>query len=159
MLKFSFYIEDKIDKAWFDSSNVVYGECDESNDQFKTVRIVFNNGSTYQYEKVLVSDWVSFKHAESQGKALNLYFKKGGYKYERIEDADLDKLDKEFESKSKYNYILKVDDENNKLLLIDNKLEEEKYSMDYPGEEITNSIKEMLESMNNKVNIENQNGK
>ena len=29
MLLFSYYIEDKVDKAWFDSSNIYYAECDE----------------------------------------------------------------------------------------------------------------------------------
>jgi stage III sporulation protein AG len=48
MLRYNQYIDNVKDKAWFDSSNVVYGECDESDTQYKTVRIVFKNGSTYQ---------------------------------------------------------------------------------------------------------------
>ena len=147
MLKFSYYIDNVIDKAWFDSSNVVYAECDESYDQYKVVRIVFKNGSTYQYHDVLVSDWVSFKHADSQGKALNEYFKKPGYKYERIEDRNLEELESELNDKMDYDFNLVVDNENNLLSLVDNKVNEEKYSMPYPGEEITNSIKGLLESI------------
>lgn len=153
MLKFSYYVDDKIDKAWFDSSNVFYAECEESDTQFKVVRVVFKNGTTYQYEDVLVSDWVSFKHADSQGKALNLYFKKGGYKYTKLEDADLESLSNELEEKSAYDYELVIVDDS--LTLFDVKNEEEKYSMSYPGEDITNSIKEMIESINYKVKIKN----
>lgn len=152
MLKFSYYIDDVKDRAWFESSNVVYGECDESNTQFKTVRIVFKNGSTYQYKDVHVADWVSFKNAESQGKALNEHFKKAGYKYERVEDANLDELEKELESRVSIDYILKVN--NDKMTLIDNKKGVELYTMDYPGEEITTSIKGLLESLNYNIKID-----
>lgn len=152
MLKFSYYINDVKDRAWFDSSNVVYGECDESDTQFKTVRIVFKNGSTYQYEDVHVADWVSFKNAESQGKALNEHFKKAGYKYERVEDADLNALEDELQSRLCVDYTLHVHDD--KMTLIDNKKDVDLYTMDYPGEEITTSIKGLLESLNYNVKID-----
>lgn len=152
MLKFSYYIDDVMDKAWFESSNIVYGECDESDTQYKTVRIVFKNGSTYQYENVLVADWVSFKNADSQGKALNEHFKKAAYKYSRIEDADLQALEDEYAFRTGNDFILKVDIENNTLSLFDNK-DVEKYSMEYPGEDITNDIKGLLESINYVVKI------
>lgn len=152
MLKFSYYIDNVMDKAWFDSSNIVYGECDESDTQFKTVRIVFKNGSTYQYDDVHVADWVSFKNADSQGKSLNEHFKKAGYKYQRIEDADLNALEEELESKLGIDYILNVQD--GKMTLIDNKKGIDLYTMDYPGEEIADSIKRMLESLNYIIKIE-----
>ena len=154
MLKFSYYIDNVMDKAWFESSNIVYGECDESDTQFKTVRITFKNGSTYQYEDVLVADWVTFKNAESQGKALNEHFKKAGYKYERIADADLALLEEEYVTRSGNNFILKVDREKNTLTLLDN-TDKEKYSMPFPGDDITSSIKEMLESINYVIKLQN----
>lgn len=152
MLKFSYYIDDVKDKAWFESSNIVYGECDESDTQYKTVRIVFKNGSTYQYDDVLVSDWVTFKNSDSQGKALKEHFIKPGYKYKRIENANLEALEDEYATRSGNDFILKVDTDNMKLSLVDNK-DNEKYSMDYPGEEITNDIKSMLESINLRIRI------
>jgi len=154
MLKYSQYTEDVIDRAWFDSSNIVYGECDESDTQFKTVRITFKNGSVYQYYDVIVHDWVKFKNADSQGKALNEYFKKQGYKYEKLpEPADLEALEKEYEEKAETDFILKVDSENNTLELLDNQ-ETVKFSMTYPGEEITVDIKKMLESINFNIKLQ-----
>jgi hypothetical protein len=153
MLKFSYYIDNVKDKAWFESSNIVYGECDESDTQYKTVRVVFKNGATYQYEDVLVADWVTFKNAESQGKALNEHFKKAGYKYARIDDADLNQLEDEYAIRSGNNFFLKVDKSTNELVLLDNK-DIKKYSMPYPGENVTQSIKEMLESINYVVKIQ-----
>ena len=145
MLKFSYYIENKLDKAWFESSNIVYGECEESDTLYKTVRIVFKNGSTYQYEDVLVHDWVKFKNAESQGKALNEYFKKQGYKYQKLNNADLEALEGEYIERSGCDLIFKV--ESDKLNIFDNK-DNILYSMDYPGENITNDIKAILEKLN-----------
>ena len=36
-----------IDKTWYESSNILYSECDESNTTKKTLRIIFNNGKMY----------------------------------------------------------------------------------------------------------------
>jgi hypothetical protein len=97
MLIFSKYIEDKIDMAWFDSSNIVYAECDESDTAEKTVRVTFKNGSQYEYYKVNVNDWVMFKNADSQGKALNKYIKKDSYEYKKIWDNDIESINKKLE--------------------------------------------------------------
>ena len=37
-----------IDKVWYDSSNVLYSECDDIENDYKNVRVTFNNGSTYE---------------------------------------------------------------------------------------------------------------
>ena len=153
MLKFSYYIDNVIDRAWFDSSNVVYGECYESDTQYKTVKIVFKNGSTYQYHDVLVADWVSFKNAESQGRALNEHFKKNGYIYEKIDDTNLELLEKELSNKLNYDIILRVSGEN--LIIIDNTKDVELYSMKCLEEEITNSICELLNKLNHRTYIDN----
>ena len=150
MLLFSYYIENKVDKAWFDSSNIYYAECDESDTQFKTVRITFKNGLVYQYEQVSVFDWTMFKNAESQGKKLNELFNKAGYKYEKIGTANMDELKEEYAFRSGKGYTLSIDDD--KLILMDFK-DNVKHTMDLPEMSIVNNIKSMLESIGNVVRI------
>lgn len=156
MLKFSYYIDNVMDRAWFDSSNVIYGECDESNTQYKTVRLVFKNGLRYQYNDVLVADWVSFKNADSQGKALNKYFKEPGYKYERLDNVDLDKLNEELENKMGYEFVLDFDTDSQVLTLIENKSGVEKYKMTCPDSNVALSIKDMLVSIGHTVKYNEQ---
>ena len=153
MLLFSYYIEDKIDKAWFDSSNIYYAECDESDTQFKTVRVIFKNGAIYQYEQVKVFDWTMFKNAESQGKKLNELFKKAGYKYEKIGTANIEELQDEYVFRSGKGYTLYIND--GKLTLMDYQ-DVIKYTMELPEESVINDIKSMLESIGNVVRIKNE---
>ena len=153
MLLFSYYIEDKMDKAWFDSSNIYYAECDESDTQFKTVRVIFKNGAIYQYEQVKVFDWTMFKNAESQGKKLNELFKKAGYKYEKIGTANIEELKDEYVFRSGKGYTLYIND--GKLTLMDYQ-DVIKYTMELPEESIVNDIKSMLESIGNVVRIKNE---
>ena len=153
MLLFSYYIEDKIDKAWFDSSNIYYAECDESDTQFKTVRIIFKNGAIYQYEKVKVFDWTMFKNAESQGKKLNELFKKAGYKYEKIGTANIEELQDEYVFRSGKGYTLYINDGKLKLMDYQDVI---KYTMELPEESVVNDIKSMLESIGNVVRIKNE---
>ena len=153
MLLFSYYIEDKMDKAWFDSSNIYYAECDESDTQFKTVRVIFKNGAIYQYEQVKVFDWTMFKNAESQGKKLNELFKKAGYKYEKIGTANIEELQDEYVFRSGKGYTLYIND--GKLTLMDYQ-DVIKYTMELPKESVVNDIKSMLESIGNVVRIKNE---
>ena len=153
MLLFSYYIEDKMDKAWFDSSNIYYAECDESDTQFKTVRVIFKNGAIYQYEQVKVFDWTMFKNAESQGKKLNELFKKAGYKYEKIGTANIEELQDEYVFRSGKGYTLYIND--GKLRLMDYQ-DVIKYTMELPEESVINDIKSMLESIGNVVRIKNE---
>lgn len=153
MLLFSYYIEDKMDKAWFDSSNIYYAECDESDTQFKTVRVIFKNGAIYQYEQVKVFDWTMFKNAESQGKKLNELFKKAGYKYEKIGTANIEELQDEYVFRSGKGYTLCIND--GKLTLMDYQ-DVIKYTMELPEESVVNDIKSMLESIGNVVRIKNE---
>ena len=153
MLLFSYYIEDKMDKAWFDSSNIYYAECDESDTQFKTVRVIFKNGAIYQYEQVKVFDWTMFKNAESQGKKLNELFKKAGYKYEKIGTANIEELQDEYVFRSGKGYTLYIND--GKLTLMDYQ-DVIKYTMALPEESVINDIKSMLESIGNVVRIKNE---
>ena len=153
MLLFSYYIEDKMDKAWFDSSNIYYAECDESDTQFKTVRVIFKNGAIYQYEQVKVFDWTMFKNAESQGKKLNELFKKAGYKYEKIGTANIEELQDEYVFRSGKGYTLYIND--GKLTLMDYQ-DVIKYTMELPEESVVNDIKSMLESIGNVVRIKDE---
>ena len=153
MLLFSYYIEDKMDKAWFDSSNIYYAECDESDTQFKTVRVIFKNGAIYQYEQVKVFDWTMFKNAESQGKKLNELFKAAGYKYEKIGTANIEELQDEYVFRSGKGYTLYIND--GKLTLMDYQ-DVIKYTMELPEESVVNDIKSMLESIGNVVRIKNE---
>lgn len=81
--------ENEVDKTWYDSSNIVYSECDDV-DGLKVVRVTFKNGRTYKYSNVNVNDYLLFRESVSQGKALNKYIKQ--YANERIGDLDVDDL-------------------------------------------------------------------
>lgn len=89
--------KDKLDKCWYDSSNVLYSQCVDNENDFKDLQIVFKDGRTYLYQNVNVNDYVLFKTDISQGKALNKYILKK-YKGLRLSDTNLDML---FEEKEK----------------------------------------------------------
>ncbi len=91
---FSFYADD-VDHVWFQSSNIRYAECIDHDNELKTLKVVFNNGTQYQYNKVNVQDYLLFRNDASQGKALNQYIKGRGYEYEKLEDADMQSLEDE----------------------------------------------------------------
>lgn len=88
MSKINKIYEHQIEKVWYDSSNVIYSECDDTTDDFKTLRIVFQNGRQYQYDKVNVNDYLLFRENLSQGKALNQYIKPN-YEATRLDDVDV----------------------------------------------------------------------
>ena len=92
--------EKRLDKVWYNSSNVIYSECDDNIDALKTLRVTFKNGATYQYSDVDVNDYVMFVHGGldgSNGKALNKFIKPK-YKCERIGDSDLNTIKEEMET-------------------------------------------------------------
>ena len=91
---FNFYAND-VDKTWYQSSNIKFSECIDHDNDLKTLKVVFNNGTQYQYNKVDVRDYLFFKNSESQGKALNEFIKGKGYEYEKLEDADTKTLEDE----------------------------------------------------------------
>ena len=70
--------EKRLDRVWYNSSNVFYSECEDLIDNLKILRVVFNNGGTYEYRNVDVNDYVMFVRGGldgSNGKALNKYIK------------------------------------------------------------------------------------
>ena len=91
---FGFYANDK-DTNWYQSSNIRYSECDDHDNELKTLRVVFNNGTQYEYKNVNVQDYLMFRNDTSQGKALNQYIKAKGYEYEKLEDANMEALEDE----------------------------------------------------------------
>jgi hypothetical protein len=91
---FNVYAND-VDRTWYQSSNIKFSECIDHDNQLKTLKVVFNNGTQYKYDKVDVRDYLLFRDAESQGKALNQYIKPKGYAYIRLDNADLATLDGE----------------------------------------------------------------
>lgn len=92
--KFNVYCNG-IDKAWYDSSNIVYTECVDNENRPKTLRVVFSNGTQYQYEDVDVRDYLLLREDSSQGKALNRLIKEKKYEYKKLENADLEAINEE----------------------------------------------------------------
>lgn len=89
--------KNNLDKAWYNSSNIVYSECIDHKDELKTVNVVFKNGSEYSYLDVEVQDYLMFREDASQGKALNKILKK--YEFVKKEEKrDLGFLEKEKET-------------------------------------------------------------
>lgn len=84
-----------VDKTWYNSSNIKYSECVDNNDDLKTLRIVFTNGTQYEYQGVEVQQYLLFREDASQGKALNRLIKSGNYKYTKLENADLKVIEDE----------------------------------------------------------------
>ena len=115
---FNFYANDT-DKTWYQSSNIRYSECIDHDNELKTLKVVFNNGTQYQYKKVDVRDYLLFRDASSQGKALNEYIKPKGYEYEKMENADLATLDGELTFRMEDGIFVLYD--GNKFTIKDNK--------------------------------------
>ena len=71
--------EARLDRRWYDSSNILYSECDDKLNELKTLRVTFKNGATYEYSNVDVNDYLMFVNGGldgSNGKALNKYIKR-----------------------------------------------------------------------------------
>lgn len=83
--------ENNRDHCWYDSSNVLYSECYDNGGPTKNVKVVFNGGRTYMYRDVANDDYILFRTAESNGKALNQYIKQ--YETVRVMDTDLGALE------------------------------------------------------------------
>lgn len=75
MSKIKSFYKNNVEKVWYDSSNILYSECVDLVNQLKTLKIVFKNGSMYQYNNVNVNDYLLFRENDSQGKAFFKYIK------------------------------------------------------------------------------------
>lgn len=115
---FNFYTNN-VDKTWYDSSNIKYTECIDHDNELKTLKVVFNNGSQYQYNGVNVNKYLLFREDLSQGKALNKYIKGEGYEYTKLENADMESLEKELDFRTNGGLFISYSD--NHFCLKDNK--------------------------------------
>lgn len=86
----------RIERAWFESSNILYSEFVE--DEHKNegdLFVTFKGGATYKYKKVQIApDYVMFKHGGlegSHGKALNIHIKPK-YEFEKVSNRDVNEI-------------------------------------------------------------------
>jgi hypothetical protein len=85
-----------VDHCWYDSSNIKYSECfDTQDDSPRVVKVVFKGGRTYIYRDVDVSKYVMFRDAASQGLAFGMTLK--NCPFERVDDTPVESLDRMLE--------------------------------------------------------------
>ena len=89
--------DDRMERVWYESSNIVYSECDDIEDELKKLRIVFKDGRQYQYEDVKVNDYLLFRENLSQGKALNQFIKPS-YLATRLNNVDVQLIKESMET-------------------------------------------------------------
>ena len=106
---FGFYAND-VDKNWYQSSTIRYSECDDHDNDLKTLRVVFNNGAQYEYKDVDVMQYLKFREDLSQGKALNKYIKSQDYEYSKLEEANLDDINERLKNVYGWLFIRNTDD-------------------------------------------------
>lgn len=95
MKLFSYY-DNNIDHAWFESSDIVYSECIDNENELKTLKVVFSNGAQYEFYDVNVFDYLKFRDGSSQGKAFITYIRKKKYKFKKLEKANLKEINEEY---------------------------------------------------------------
>ena len=142
---FNYYSND-IDRTWYQSSNVKFSECIDKENELKTLRVVFNNGSQYEYTGVDVNQYLLFREDTSQGKALNKYIKGNNYEYKRLDNADVAALDEELSFRTNNGiFIINTDDS---FVIKDNK-DNEVYRLDKQLDDDTfNLVCDILKSLN-----------
>lgn len=114
------HYENDLEKAWYDSSNILYSECDDKDGELKVVRIVFKGGRTYQYTDVKVNDYLMFRENISQGKALNTFMKQ--YPTERVGDTDVASINEELEIRQNNGFLVVLDESNINVFNNENKV-------------------------------------
>lgn len=82
-----------VDHCWYDSSNILYSECfDTQDDSPRDVKIVFKGGRTYLYKDVDAATYTLFRDSASQGSVFQTTIK--NYPYERMEDVPTEGLER-----------------------------------------------------------------
>ena len=115
---FNYYAND-IDHTWYESSNIKYSECIDKENELKTLKVVFSNGTQYEYYGVDVNDYLLFRDDLSQGKAFSKYIKSKGYEYKKIDNVETTILEDDLLFRSRGGYYLKYNAE--ELMLLDSK--------------------------------------
>lgn len=121
MKLFNYYSND-VDRTWYESSNIKYSECVDNDNKPKTLKVVFNNGTQYEYEDVNVFDYLKFRDADSQGKALNEFIKSKKYDFKKLENADIEALNEEYTFRTGKGIQIETKDEIINLYDTENKL-------------------------------------
>ena len=151
------------DHTWYDSSNVLYSVCYDTNAEKKSLKVVFKQGRTYLYKDVDVKDYLLFRNAESHGKSVNEFIVKK-YKGVRLSDTSqeaLEELKEEFINENKVTeeaftnlaYHLEINSETKEFRL---KLNDKTI---YEGVENQVSITRLLKSMNINYSYSEMEGK
>lgn len=136
-----------VDRTFYDSSNIKYTECVDNDNELKTLRVVFSNGTQYEYSGVNVNDYLLLRESESQGRALNTLIKSRGYEYKKLENADLDAINEELYFRTGNGFIISNGDDG---LKIKNKLDEVVYDS---NEKLDDKTYELLCGVLRAVNI------
>ena len=83
-------------RAWYDSSMIVYTEMvEDPNENKGNLFVTFKNGSTYVYKDVSFQDYMAFLGGAtdgSQGKTLNSAIK-SKYEYEKVDGKSLQEIE------------------------------------------------------------------
>ena len=147
---FSYYGKNKdgndSEKVWYNPSNVIFSECIDHDNDLKSLKVIFSNGGTYQYEKVPVDQYLLFREGLSQGHELNRLIKKGNYPYTKLDNSNLEEINDELFFRSGKGYYLINNNESFKIL---NNIDEEVFSLDKPLDETTfKLIEDVLKAVN-----------
>lgn len=133
---FNIYAKNKdgidVDKCWYNSSNIIYTECLDPDNELKTLRVVFSNGTQYEYKKVDSRDYLLLREDQSQGKALNRLIKEKKYEYVKLENADLEAINEELFFRSKNGFYLKNSEDSFEII---NNKDESVFKLSKPLEE------------------------
>lgn len=148
MSKIFNYYQDNIDKTWYDSSNIVYSECIDNPNDLKTLKVVFKNGTQYQYDKIDVNDYLLFREASSQGKELNSRIKAKNYPYTKIDNANLELLNEELMFRSQNGIFIECNDDK---LILKNKSDEIIYEYELKPTDEKESILELTNGILNAI--------
>lgn len=138
--------ENDIDKVWYDSSNIVYSECDDKDGELKVVRITFKDGRTYEYKGVKVNDYLLFREHSSQGKALNAIMKQ--YECTKIDNRDIAELKNELDDllhpkENEEETVIKLSE--NKLTIIEKDSTTHEYELDEKYSDIFTQVFSILD--------------
>lgn len=152
---YNFYHND-LDKTWYDSSTVKYSECEDLDDQRKTLRVVFNNGTQYEYSDVDVMDYLMFREDVSQGKGLNKYIKAKEYEFRKLDNVDISRIDEDLKHLSEADFYITACKDNNDLITIDviRNSGEVLYSADSISLDTFNIVEDILDAMKIKVKFD-----
>ena len=124
--------EPNIECCWYNSSNILYTECIDNDNKPKTLKVVFSNGTQYQYNDVDVRDYLLFRDSDSQGKSLNRLIKEKKYEYVKLENADLEAIEEELFFRSKNGFYV---ENNDSFFEIKNNKDESVFKLSKPLEE------------------------